>query len=92
MAGRNEQDGTHLLKIATYNGTADVPVNVQFEGLTGGATAQLTVLSADDPYAHNGPKIPEVVHTMATDLVASGNGSFSLTLPSLSVAVLVAKG
>lgn len=81
-----------MLKIAIYNSTANVPISVQFEGLASGASAKLTVLSADDPYAHNGPKVAEVVHTVALDLVSSGNGSFSFSLPSLSVAVLVAKG
>jgi alpha-N-arabinofuranosidase len=68
-----------------------VPFRVQFDGLKAGAKAQLTVLSADSPWAHNTPAHKDAVITTTKTLRACSKGTFEFKLPNLSVAVLVAE-
>lgn len=89
VAGVDNVTSTYYLKAAVYNATEDVDFTVAFQGLSGGSSATLTVLTAPDGYSHNDIGT-EVVTTTTTTLTASGNGSFSFSLPSLSVAVLAA--
>ncbi|KAH7353128.1 alpha-N-arabinofuranosidase A precursor [Pyrenochaeta sp. MPI-SDFR-AT-0127] len=80
-------------KGAAYNTTngADVPVSVQFQGVTPGTKASLTVLtnSVGDPYMYNDPFTGiNIVNTTTTQLTAGDGGAFEFSLPQLSVAVL----
>jgi alpha-N-arabinofuranosidase len=81
---------SYILKAAVYNGTASVPFAVSFDGVAEGAKAQLTVISADSPFARNTPANPRVLSTTVTSLTAGAGGAFAFDLPGLSVAVLVA--
>ncbi|PSN70732.1 glycoside hydrolase [Corynespora cassiicola Philippines] len=93
-AGTDEaRDGAFVWKGAVYNTTdsADVPVSVQFQGVTPGTKASLTVLtnSVGDPYAYNDPFTGEnIVNTTRTEVTAGSSGAFQFSLPELSVAVL----
>lgn len=88
VAGVDNTTGTYYVKAAVYNATDDVGFTVAFQGLAAGS-ATLTVLTAPDGYSHNDIG-SEVVTTTTTALTASGNGTFSFSLPELSVAVLAA--
>src|SRR5689334_21424067 len=93
VAGRGNSDSSYILKAAVYNSTsgADVPVRVAFEGLKQGARAQLTVLTADEgAWAHNTPEKKDAVRTTVKSLTAGEGGEIEISLPDLSVAVLVA--
>ena len=96
VAGKNEQTQGHVFKAAVYNSTdgADVPVTVTFDGVAAGMTAELTVLTGPaDPYAINDPFTGvSVVNTKKTSVKSDKNGTFSFSLPNLSVAVLDTKG
>lgn len=96
VAGKNEGVGSYMLKAAVYDSKnaapADVPLTVRFDGLSSGATAQLTVLTAPSPLAQNTPGGPEVVQKNVTTLIAGSDGSFVFALPNLSVGLLEAKG
>lgn len=97
VAGETES-GTSVFKAAVYNSTEPVAVSVQFAGLAGkvkqpakkAATATLTVLTGPaNPYEYNDPwKHNNVVKETKTKLTAKQGGTFSFTLPQLSVAVL----
>ncbi|KAH7625864.1 glycoside hydrolase superfamily [Sordaria sp. MPI-SDFR-AT-0083] len=97
VAGETER-GTSVFKAAVYNSTESVAVSVQFAGLNGkvkqphkkAATATLTVLTGPaNPYEYNDPwKHNNVVKETKTRLNAKEGGTFSFTLPQLSVAVL----
>lgn len=87
VAGRDDKSGSNLFKAAVYNSTADVPVTVEFAGSTA-MSANLTVLSCDDPNASNYPGGPEVVQTGVFSVAAKSQGVFEFSLPNLSVAVL----
>ncbi|OTB00698.1 glycoside hydrolase family 51 protein [Hypoxylon sp. CI-4A] len=92
VAGKNEKTGGYIFKAAVYNSTdgADVPVNLSFEGIKSGATAELTILTGpEDPYGINDPYTGvNVVETSKTTVKADKNGTFQFALPNLSVAVL----
>lgn len=96
--GKNEDTNTYIFKAAVYNITSNatnpnsVPFTLAFDGLTHGATAELTVLTADGPWARNMPGMPEAVITNVTRVLANRNGSFVFELPQLSVALLTAPG
>jgi alpha-L-arabinofuranosidase len=92
VAGKNEATNSYILKAAVYNSKTDVPFDVIFEGLSSGATATLTVLSAQSAEAQNSPGMPQVVQRQVTTLMAGKDGGFAFALPGLSVAVLEAKG
>lgn len=89
VAGVDSTTGTYYVKAAVYNATEDVDFTVVFAGLRSGATATLTVLTAPGGYSHNEIGT-EVVTTAVTTLTAGGGGTFSFSLPDLSVAVLAA--
>lgn len=89
VAGEDNATSTYYVKAAVYNSTADVPFNVTFEGVSGGASATLTVLTAPDGYSYNNIGT-EVVATTTSTLTAGADGAFSFSLPNLSVAVLAA--
>ncbi|KAI1269973.1 glycoside hydrolase family 51 protein [Xylariaceae sp. FL1019] len=97
VAGKNEQTGGHLFKAAVYNSTnsAPVPVQLTFEDVAPFSAAELTVLTGpEDPYGFNDPFANEinVVKTVKSTVRADKFGTFSLSLPNLSVAVLDTKG
>ena len=86
--------GTTVFKAAVYNTTAPVFVSLQLEGYKKGATATLTVLTGpENPYGYNDPWTQaNVVKETTTTLKAGDNGTFSFSLPQLSVAVLETSG
>ena len=86
----NSDKGTTIFKAAVYNTTAAVPVSLQLECYKKGAKATLTVLTGpQDPYGYNDPWTQaNVVKESTTTLKADENGTFSFSLPQLSVAVL----
>ncbi|KAL2126830.1 hypothetical protein VTI74DRAFT_171 [Chaetomium olivicolor] len=86
----NSDKGTTIFKAAVYNTTAAVPVSLQLECYKKGAKATLTVLTGpQDPYGYNDPWTQSnVVKETTTTLKADENGTFSFSLPQLSVAVL----
>ncbi|KUI57625.1 Alpha-L-arabinofuranosidase A [Cytospora mali] len=88
VAGIDNATSTYILKAAVYNATEDVDFTISFAGLSSGS-ATLTVLTALDGYSHNVIGTDVVTKTTST-LTASGNGTFSFSLPDLSVAVLSA--
>jgi alpha-N-arabinofuranosidase len=67
-----------------------VPFSVKFDGLKEGSKAQLTVLTADGPWAHNTPAHKDAVVTTVKTVRAGSKGTLEFSLPNLSVAVLVA--
>jgi len=79
VAGASEK-GTRIFKASVYNSTEPVPVSLQFEGVPKGAKASLTVLTGpSDQYAYKED----------TKVVRAGEkGTFTFSLPALSVAVL----
>jgi alpha-L-arabinofuranosidase len=93
VAGKSGK-GTTIFKAAVYNTTAPVPVSLQLEGYKKGAKATLTVLTGpEDPYGYNDPWTQiNVVKEKTTILKAGENGTFSFSLPRLSVAVLETSG
>ncbi|KAH8157393.1 hypothetical protein CIB48_g10846, partial [Xylaria polymorpha] len=92
VAGRNEKTQGHVFKAAVYNSTdgADVPVRLTFDGVAAGTAAELTVLTGpEDPYGINDPFTGDnIVQTTQTTVQSDENGTFSFSLPNLSVAVL----
>ncbi|KAI0449085.1 alpha-N-arabinofuranosidase A [Xylaria acuta] len=96
VAGKNEKTEAHVFKAAVYNSTngADVPVRLSFDGVASGTTAELTVLTGPlDPYGVNDPFTGvNVVKTTKATVKSDKNGTFSFSLPNLSVAVLDTKG
>ncbi|KAG9560142.1 glycoside hydrolase, partial [Aureobasidium melanogenum] len=92
VAGYNNQTGSHMLKTAVYNATSDVPVSVSFKGVSAGATATLTVLTAPSHNSYNAPGKAEVVTSTNTTITASADGTFKFELPNLSVSVLEVQG
>ncbi|KAI5208986.1 putative vacuolar segregation protein [Aureobasidium subglaciale] len=91
VAGYNNQTGSHLLKTAVYNATADVPVSVLFKGVTAGTTATLTILTAPSGDSYNAVGT-QMVQTTNTSIKASAGGVFKFELPNLSVSVLEVHG
>lgn len=86
--GRNNATGTLLFKAAVYNSTSDVTISIFFEGVAAGMKSELTVLTADDPFANNELGGTEVVKRSTQTLIANAGGAFNFSLPNLSVAVL----
>jgi alpha-N-arabinofuranosidase len=91
VAGRNEDDGSRLVKLANYNTTnhEDTDVSIKFEGMDT-KKATLTVLSGTEgPYGFHDPKLGNTAFREETKtLVASRGGTFDFVMPELSVAVL----
>ncbi|KAI0876971.1 alpha-N-arabinofuranosidase A [Hypoxylon argillaceum] len=96
VAGLNNKTQAHVFKAAVYNSTngADFPVSLTFDGVAAGTTAELTVLTGpEDPYGVNDPfSSVNVVKTTKTTVTSNKNGTFSFSLPNLSIAVLETKG
>lgn len=89
VAGENNSTNTYYVKAAVYNSTEDVGFNVTFDGISGGASATLTVLTAPDGYSYNYYSDVATITTTST-LTADADGAFSFSLPNLSVALLAA--
>lgn len=90
-AGVNENTGSNIIKIATYNTTGTTPVTVMFPGIAKGTSANLTVLTAPgDGHEHSYVGYDPVVANVTT-LKADKNGMYSFSLPNLAVAVLATK-
>ncbi|KAF2465170.1 glycoside hydrolase [Lindgomyces ingoldianus] len=92
VAGKNEDTGSQIFKVANYNTTdhQPTPVSLKFEGLQKGATAGLTLLTSDaGPFGYNDPaKGNNVVVTTTKTLSMGDNGTFDFMMPELSVAVV----
>ena len=88
VAGDNTNTGAKYLKVAVYNSTASIPFSVTFDGLAASTPANLTVLTAPDPYAQSIPGSSNPVMSNVTTLTADANGAYSFELPELSIAVL----
>ncbi|THV74748.1 putative vacuolar segregation protein [Aureobasidium pullulans] len=91
VAGYNNQTGSHMLKTAIYNATEDVPVSVSFKGVSAGATATLSILTAPSGDSYNNVGT-QVVKSTNTTIKASAGGVFKFSLPNLSVSVLEVQG
>lgn len=93
-AGRDEERGDALVwKGAVYNTTnsAEVPIQVAFEGLEAGTRAQLTKLtnSNGSAWAYNDPFKGNNIVANSTEIIqANGDGVFEFMMQELSVAVL----
>lgn len=89
VAGDSEHDTT-IVKLAVYNSTTPVPVNLKIESVESGTKATLVMLTGPaDPYAINDPFLrTNVVKETTTKLVADKDGAFTFSMPQLSVAVL----
>ncbi|KAI0428924.1 alpha-N-arabinofuranosidase A [Xylaria sp. FL1042] len=96
VAGKNEKTQGHVFKAAVYNSTNgdDIPVRLNFDGVSAGTVAELTVLTGpEDPYGVNDPFTGvNIVKTIKTTVKSDKNGTFSFSLPNLSVAVLDTEG
>ncbi|KAI9037472.1 alpha-L-arabinofuranosidase A [Aspergillus affinis] len=86
--GLDNATNSRIFKAAVYNSTAEVPVSLSFEGVQAGTKAQLTVLSAPDPFAMNKVGGENVVREKVTTVRAGKKGVYEFSLPNLSVAVL----
>jgi alpha-N-arabinofuranosidase len=86
--------GHYTFKVATYNTTASVPLNIKFDGVKEGAIANLTILTAPAAESYSslnlypGSEVIDVVNTNATTIVAGTGGTFAFELEELSIAVL----
>lgn len=89
VAGEDNATSTYYVKAAVYNATEEVDFSITFEGVSSGASATLTVLTAPEGYSYNYIG-SEVVTTTTSTLTADAEGAFSFSLPELSVALLAA--
>lgn len=78
---------SYILKAAVYNATSEIDMSVSFPGVSAGATATLTMLTAPDGYSYNAVG-SDVVKKSVSSVTASGNGTFSFQVGDLSVLVL----
>lgn len=85
VAGKGGQH-QRVLKAAVYNSTSPVSFKVRFDGVQPGSKANLTVLTASDPFAAVSISQNSVVST--TQQLHCGRESFSFTLPDRSIALL----
>ncbi|GAB7364925.1 hypothetical protein MBLNU230_g5713t1 [Neophaeotheca triangularis] len=86
VAGKNEGTGQHIVKAAVYNSSEDVPFHVNFEGVGAGTKANLTYLTAPDGLSYNDIG-KDVVEVTTQEVTADGDGTFTFSLPELSIAV-----
>lgn len=86
--GLNSKTNSHIFKAAVYNSTSDVPVSLTFEGVGRGTKADLTILTAPDPFSMNEVGGANLVNSKTTEIKAGKKGEFSFKLPNLSIAVL----
>lgn len=87
----DEASNNFVFKAAVYNSTAAVAFSLKFEGVSAGASAQLTVLTAPAARSYNAPGLPEVVKQTVSTIQAAQDGAFQFTLPGLSVGLLTTK-
>lgn len=87
VAGMSNVTGSRILKTAVYNSTGDVPMSVSFDGVTAYAKANLTVLTAATGASYSDIGT-DVVNRTSTIITASGDGTFTFSLPDLSVSIL----
>jgi alpha-L-arabinofuranosidase len=90
VAGFNSNTGSYLLKTAVYNGDGDLPMTVTFAAVSEGATAVLTMLTAPSGTSNNDIGT-SVLKTTTQTLTAGTGGTFTFSLPNLSVSVLEVK-
>jgi len=88
-AGVNDDTGSSIIKLATYNTTGffSIPIAVTFPGIQAGTTANLTVLTAPDAFSHGDIGL-DPVRATTTVLTAGANGLLTFGLPNYAVAVL----
>ncbi|KAI7507169.1 putative vacuolar segregation protein [Hortaea werneckii] len=86
VAGRSNDTGSHIAKFAVYNATSDVPFQLNFDGVSSGATANLTYLTA--PMNASNPIGGSIVEKHTDTVTAGDDGTISFQLPPYSVAVL----
>ncbi|KAJ5193570.1 hypothetical protein N7449_009712 [Penicillium cf. viridicatum] len=86
--GLNSKTNSNIFKAAVYNSTSDVPVSLTFEGVGRGTKADLTILTAPDPFSMNEVGGANLVNSKTTQIKAGKKGEFSFKLPNLSIAVL----
>ena len=91
VAGLNTDTGSRILKAAVYDAGADVPMTVTFAGVSEGTAATLTVLSAPSDDSSNELGVAPVVMTDTETLRAGAGGTFTYTLPNMSVSLLEVK-
>lgn len=87
-AGHNEDTGSDILKLATYNTTNEAPVPVAaYLPVAQGVTANFTLMTSSDPFNH--AEVGFVpVNITTTTMTAGAGGMFEFELPNWSVAVL----
>lgn len=90
MAGFNSNTGSYILKTAVYNGSGALPMTIAFAGASQGATAVLTYLTAPAGTSSSGIG-SNIVNTTTQTLTAGSGGTFTFSLPNLSVSVLEVK-
>ena len=88
VTGVDSKKDSHIFKGAVYNSTSDVPVSLTFEGVGRGTKADLTILTAPDPFTMNEVGGSNMVNSKTTQIKAGKKGEFSFKLPNLSIAVL----
>ncbi|KAJ5125069.1 uncharacterized protein N7515_008894 [Penicillium bovifimosum] len=88
VTGVDKKTDSHIFKAAVYNSTAEVPVSLTFEGVGRGTKADLTILTAADPFDMNEVGGENMVNSKTTKIKAGKKGEFSFKLPNLSIAVL----
>ena len=79
---------SYLLKTAIYNATSDVRFGVTFPDVVSGTAANLTVLTAPNPYSMVELGSGDIVTWNSTSITAGDDGSFSFGLPNYSIAIL----
>lgn len=86
VAGRSNDTGSHIAKFAVYNATKQMSFQLSFDGVSSGATANLTYLTA--PANATNPIGGSAVTKHHETVTAGDNGTMSFQLPPYSVAVL----
>jgi len=86
VAGRNDNTGSHMAKIANYNSTGSTTMNIKFDGVGSGAVGNLTYITA--PMNATNPIGGSIVEYHSETVPASHTGMFSFQLPEYSVAIL----
>ena len=86
VAGRSDVTGSHIFKVVNYNSSGDTSFDLTFAGVSSGATANLTYLTA--PMNASNPIGGNIVQKHESTVTAGTNGSFSFELPEYSIAVL----
>ncbi|KAH8804445.1 glycoside hydrolase superfamily [Xylogone sp. PMI_703] len=88
VAGVNAGTTEYTFKAAVYNTTESIPFNINFEGLSRGSKATLTILNAPSGLSYNSIGGRNVVEKTVTRLTAKKGGIFSFKLKQYDIAVL----